>query len=125
MISITSTDPGAAALSTACIVHCIGFPILALGLPIFGLISEVEFVHRVLALLTILASGSVAWRAPNARKVSFMLPAAIGGSLIITGLFAESIGLKETIPTLSGGLLIAGAHLKRIKHPHTSSQDRF
>ncbi len=98
---------------------------LALGLPVFGVISEIEAVHWIFALLTILASGSIVWRAPNARVASFILPAGIGSSLIVAGLFAELVGLTEVVPTLLGAFLIAGAHLKRIKYHHTTNQGRF
>ena len=107
-------DGAAVALSTACILHCIALPILAVSSPFLSAIADAEWVHWVMAVLAILASADVALSIPSAREPKFLLPAGLGAVLIAGALFAENIGLNETLLTVLGGILLASAHLYRI-----------
>jgi len=123
MHSTFQTDRVAVAISTACVAHCVALPVLSLALPFAGTLAEFELVHWVLAACAIFASLSIFIRAANAREPHFLVPAGAGVSLITFGLFTEQFGIGETLPTLFGGLLLAAAHLGRIKRHHTDGRD--
>ena len=114
MQSAIYKDGVAIALSMACIVHCAALPVLAISSPFVSAIAEAEWVHWVMAVLAVLASTSVVVSAQSARILEFLLPAALGAMLIVGALFAESVGLDETFLTITGGLLLAFAHVRRI-----------
>ncbi len=114
MPNILNVDRAASALSLTCVAHCLALPVIAVSSPALVPVAEAEWVHWLLAALSILASSTVLTLAPNARTVSFILPALAGSALIVFAIFAEGIGLDETPPTVIGGLLLAGAHLFRI-----------
>ena len=107
-------DSAAIALSTACIMHCVALPILAISSPFFAAAAQAEWVHWLMALLAILTSMSVVFFSPSSRVAEFLIPAGLGGLLITTGLFAEQFGFDETLPTIAGGVLIASAHILRM-----------
>ena len=109
-----STDRAAVALSLLCIVHCVALPLLAVGLPVLAVVSEMEWVHWVFAILAVLASGSVALTSASARTLGFLMPAGIGASLVVFGLVAEGFAIDEAIPTVIGGMLLAFAHWRRL-----------
>lgn len=117
MQTMLHTDRAATALSLACIAHCVALPILAAFLPFAAAMAEADWVHWVFAGLAVVASGRVALSAHSARTPLFLIPAGLGVTLVVGGLFAESLGFNETIPTVIGGCLIAFAHtLRIIKH---------
>ena len=110
----TLSDRAAVAFSVVCIIHCVALPVIAVALPFVSAIAEAEWVHWIMAVLAVLASGTVALTGQGARTLGFLVPAGIGAALVVSGLFAESIGVDEAIPTVIGGVLIAFAHLRRI-----------
>ncbi|MEM6827548.1 MAG: MerC domain-containing protein [Pseudomonadota bacterium] len=112
--SKTPSDSAAVLLSVLCILHCLALPVLAVSLPFLAAAAEAEWVHWAFAVLAVLASGTVALTAPGARTAGFLLPAFLGAALVIGGLFSEGFGIEETIPTVIGGVLLAGAHLRRL-----------
>ncbi|MEO0589366.1 MAG: MerC domain-containing protein [Pseudomonadota bacterium] len=107
-------DHAAVGLSVLCILHCLALPILAISLPVAATVTEAEWVHWAFAVLAVAASGSVAVWGHGARTPGFLVPAGLGALLIIGALFAEGIGVDETLPTVIGGVLIAFAHLRRL-----------
>ena len=109
-----ATDRAAVALSLLCIVHCVALPLLAIALPVLAVVGEMEWVHWVFAILAVLASGSVALTSASARRLGFLLPAGLGASLVVFGLFAEGFEIDEAIPTVIGGVLLAFAHWRRL-----------
>ena len=108
------TDRAAVAFSVICILHCLALPALAVALPFFAAAAEAEWVHWVMAVLAVVASGTVAFSVQGARTPAFLMPAGIGIALLIAGLFAENLGVEEAVPTVIGGVLIAFAHLRRL-----------
>lgn len=114
MDATRNLDRAATALSLACVAHCIALPAMAIALPFLSGAAEAEWVHWLLTVLAICASGTVAATAQNARTMSFLLPASIGVVFITGALFAETFGVDETPLTLIGGVLIAAAHMYRI-----------
>ena len=109
-----TTDRVAVALSLLCIVHCVALPLVAVALPFLSVVSEAEWVHWAFALLAVLASGTVVVMSPSARKAGFLVPAIIGASLVVSGLFAEGFGVDEALPTIVGGVMLAFAHWRRL-----------
>ncbi|MEM6909188.1 MAG: MerC domain-containing protein [Pseudomonadota bacterium] len=109
-----NADRAAVWLSIACIAHCLALPLLAVFLPVLGVVAEAEAVHWALGLLAIAISLSVPLRHANARAPGFLIPAGLGVLLIGGALFAEQFGIDETVPTVIGGCLLAGAHLTRL-----------
>ncbi|MEL7518737.1 MAG: MerC domain-containing protein, partial [Pseudomonadota bacterium] len=105
-----ATDRAAVALSLLCIVHCVALPVMALALPVLAVVGDMEWVHWVFAVLAVLASSTVVAISPAARTLGFLIPAGLGASLVVFGLFAEQFGIEEAIPTVIGGVLLAFAH---------------
>lgn len=117
MDTVRNFDRAAAAFSLSCVAHCLALPALAIALPIFAATAEAEWIHWLLTLLAVVASGTVVVKAHDGRQPSFLIPAAIGITLISGALFAENFGIDETPPTVIGGILLAAAHTYRIiKH---------
>lgn len=115
MQSTPYKDGAAIALSAACIAHCIALPVLAIFMPFFAAAAEAEWVHIVMAILAIIASLSVLITSSSSRVAKFLVPVGLGCFLIAIGLFAENFGFDETLPTVLGGILIASAHLNRLR----------
>lgn len=109
-----ATDRAAVALSLLCIVHCVALPLVAIALPFLSAAAEAQWVHWVFASLAVLASGFVALTSPSARKPGFLIPAGIGASLVVAGLFAPGFGIEEAVPTVIGGMALAYAHWRRL-----------
>ena len=115
------SDRAAVGLSVLCILHCLALPILAIALPIAAVVAEAEWVHWAFAVMAVAASGSVALWGHGARTPGFLVPAGLGAVLVIAALFAEGLGVDETLPTVIGGALIAFAHLRRLTGTAASS----
>ncbi|XUU61550.1 MerC domain-containing protein [Erythrobacter sp. HA6-11] len=111
-------DRSAAALSVACIIHCVALPAMIVALPFLAVIAEAEWVHWSFALLAIAASGTVLVISGPARSGTFTVLASLGMALIVCGLFAEQFEIEETVPTLLGGIVLAAAHLHRLRRRH-------
>ena len=114
MADTNTTDRAAVALSLLCIVHCVALPVMAIALPFLAIIGEMEWVHWVFATLAVLASGTVVLTSASARAPAFLVPAGVGASLVVFGLFSEGLGLNEAIPTVVGGFSLAFAHWRRL-----------
>jgi len=109
-----NTDRAAVALSLLCIAHCMVLPVAAIALPFLAAAAEAEWVHWVFAVLAVLASGSIVLFGHGSRTAAFLVPASSGIGLVVFGLFAEQFGIDEAIPTVIGGVLLAGAHGRRL-----------
>lgn len=116
------TDRAAVAFSMICIAHCLALPALAFILPVAGTLAEVEAVHILFAILAIVTSASVPIRSADGRRAIFLVPATLGIALITTALFADALGLDETLTTVAGAILLSFAHLRRLHTQHTASQ---
>ncbi|MEP3420934.1 MAG: MerC domain-containing protein [Erythrobacter sp.] len=117
MQSHSSFDRAATVLSLSCVAHCVALPIIAVSLPFLGSMAQAEWIHWALTAMAIAASGTVIVRAHGGRSPAFLVPVLFGITLISFAVFADSIGIDETPPTVIGGLLIAAAHIHRlIKH---------
>ncbi len=114
MLSTPTIDRAAIALSFACMAHCVALPVIAVAAPLLSATAQAEWVHWLLTALAIGASAVVMAKAHSAREPSFLVPALSGIGLMLAALFSEQWDLNETILTLSGGLLMAAAHIFRL-----------
>ena len=118
MQTTVKTDRAAVAFSMVCIAHCLALPALALLVPVAGTLAEVEAVHIVFAILAIITSASVPIRSSDGRKAIFLVPATLGIALISSALFADVLGINETLTTVAGAVLLSFAHLRRLRAHH-------
>lgn len=122
MHTTAKTDRAAVAFSLVCIAHCLALPALALLLPVAGTLAEVEAVHIVFAILAIVTSASIPIRSADGRKAMFLVPATLGIALITSALFADALGLNETLTTVAGAVLLSFAHLRRLRAHHAIAE---
>lgn len=108
------SDRAATALSALCIVHCLALPVLASVMPFLTVVADADWLHWLFAGLAAIISASVPIRDVLARTPGFLVPAGLGISFLIAGLFAEQLGSNETVLTVIGGLLVAFAHIRRL-----------
>lgn len=108
------SDRAATALSALCIVHCLALPLLASAMPFLAVLSDAEWLHWLFAGFAAIISASVPFRDVLARTPGFLVPAGLGISFLIAGLFADQLGSSETLLTVIGGLLVAFAHVRRM-----------
>ncbi|MDY7098393.1 MAG: MerC domain-containing protein [Pseudomonadota bacterium] len=118
MIDAARVDKAAIGFSFICIVHCAILPVIAVGLPLLGQFAEAEWIHWLFTSLAIGAAIFAVITAKTARSASFVVPASAGILALIFALVAEPLGLDETIPTVAGAMLLAGAHFYRLFTNH-------
>ena len=108
------TDAVAVGLSGLCLAHCLALPLLAAMLPVLGLLAEAEWVHQALVVLAVpIALFAFAQAANGQIRALFGLVAGLGASLLVAGAFVEALHDYETLLTVLGAILLAGAHLYR------------
>jgi phosphoglycerol transferase MdoB-like AlkP superfamily enzyme len=113
-------DQSAATLSVLCILHCLLLPALAVSLPLAGLLSEAEWLHRLFVLMA-LPLSLIAFSSPLGHRARplLRLSALSGAVLLLLGAFAEPLHDYETLLTVVGALLLGSAHLARLAlRPH-------
>jgi hypothetical protein len=111
-------DQAAIGFSLICVAHCAVLPIVSISLPVLGVLADLEWIHWIFTSLAIIAAITIFSVTNSARRPSFALPALSGMSLLVLGLVAEPLGLEETLPTVAGAMLLAGAHLFRLFRNH-------
>ncbi len=111
-------DQAAIGFSLICVVHCAVLPLAAISMPFFGLLADAEWVHWLFTSLAIAAALLTFSVAHRARQPSFVLPVSTGVVLLLLALVAEPLGFDETLPTVAGAMLLAGAHFLRLFRNH-------
>ena len=107
-------DLYAAGLSTLCLIHCIGLPLLAALLPVAGQLSENELVHRILVLLAAPATLWLGWKTlPIKGALPFIVAGFSGLALLLLAAFVDAVSAYERSLTVTGAVLLASAHLWR------------
>ena len=100
--------------SVLCILHCIVTPVLAVALPLLAVTEEAT--HSALAVLILGAALLALLPGFNHhRKRHVLLLAGFGSALVWVGVLAPEngvVGAPEWLPTLLGGLLMIGGHLR-------------
>lgn len=118
MAGTAKIDQAAIGFSLICVVHCAILPLAAISMPFLGLLADADWVHWLFTALAIAAAVMTFSVAHSARQPSFVLPASTGVALLLLALIAEPLGLDERLPTVSGAMLLAGAHLFRLFRNH-------
>ncbi|UPT62637.1 MAG: MerC domain-containing protein [Hyphomonadaceae bacterium JAD_PAG50586_4] len=112
-------DATALGLSTLCILHCLGLPLLAAALPLAVGLAEAEWVHWLLVALA--APAALIAIAPSLaqRPIPWRIPtlAVLGLSGLGSALFVSS-ETWETALSVSGALVLATAHILNWRHAH-------
>jgi hypothetical protein len=114
----TTIDRVGISLSSLCILHCLLLPMLATILPFFGVISEIEWVHKSLVLFAIPAAMTLILSRTRFHILAF---ASLGLILIVSAAFWKPFHDLEVVLTVIGASLLCAAHmlrLKKAKHLH-------
>ncbi|MEC3910735.1 MerC domain-containing protein [Sphingobium sp. CR2-8] len=116
-------DGFALCASSLCMLHCLGLPLLFALLPaIAGRVDPGESFHLImlaLAVPTSLFALVQGWRHHHAA--SLLVMGVAGLALMTIGALATNSAAWETLWTLAGSLMLAGAHIanwkRRIRLP--------
>jgi hypothetical protein len=119
-------DGAAIGLSMACLVHCLGLPMLFALLPAAaGAFSPPEWVHLLAFLLAVPASAAA--MTAGFRHHGTWLPIGFGVTglgLLALGLLSEASEVLETGLTVSGSVMLAIGHLanwRRRRRPRSAA----
>ena len=105
-------DLCAVGLSTLCVLHCVGLPVIAALMPLAAQAAESELVHRILVIAAVPVSLRVIWKTlPVAGNRLFVGAALLGLGLLLLAAFAEAVSPYEEAITIAGGSLLGLAHL--------------
>lgn len=115
-------DALALSLSSLCLLHCLALPLVASLLPLAGAWAEAAWVHWAFAFVAAPLSAYTLTRPhPRGLPVGALLLAAVGASLLFAGAAEFPRHELETPITVTGGLLLAAAHVlnwRRRTHGH-------
>lgn len=113
-MQFSKTDATAISVSSLCLVHCLALPFTASALPLLGTLSEAEWMHRFLVVITVILAGAafVSTKAAPIRS-TYGIIALIGLTALIAGAFVGPLHDHETLLTICGALVVGGAHLFR------------
>jgi hypothetical protein len=107
-------DGAAIAASALCLVHCLALPLVALLLPVLAVwVRWPEAFHLwALAFAVPTSIAALALGVRRHRQAAPLLLAGAGLALLAAGAVADVPELAETLLTVPGALLLAGAHLR-------------
>ena len=112
----------AISLSSLCLVHCLALPVLASLLPLAGAWAQADWVHWVFAFVAApLSAWTLTRPHPHGLPRGAIALATLGATLLFSGAAEFPTHDLETPITVTGGLLLATAHLinfRRRLHRH-------
>ena len=119
-------DRGAVGLSMLCLVHCLAFPVVVMALPAMGeVLPRQWWVHPVIFALAVpLAAIALVRGWSDHRDRRPVLLGGIGLTLLGLGLLAAEASAVEVLLTVTGGSVVAAAHLlnwRLGKHGHAGA----
>jgi hypothetical protein len=120
--AIDWTERAALGASVACLAHCLALPLLLAALPgLSAILAIPESFHRWVLAFAIPAAGFALLYGYAQHRARIPLVAGIAGLVLLALgalLFDES--RWETLVTVAGSLVLAGAHLAnwRLRHEH-------
>lgn len=106
-------DGAGVTLSTACLIHCLVFPLAIAILPSWSTaLSLPEEFHLVMVLIAVPLTSYVLLKSRHgAGRAGARLALGFAGlGLMIAGLFADTLALETGLTTL-GAAFVAGAHV--------------
>jgi hypothetical protein len=118
---ISRLDRLGMAISSACLIHCLALPLLSAALPFLSVtLPGEEWVHRLLLGMAIPVTGLALLRGwQRHRAAGPALAGIIGLAIIAFALFVEDEAI-EAILTVTGGLIVVGAHLGNWRANHSA-----
>lgn len=118
-------DLSAVSLSALCLVHCLALPALSLLLPVLGLWARAEWVHVLFVALAapIAVLAFVDRKAWRPHSWPLLALALLGLTLMVLGATDVFAAVDERVTTVSGGMLLALAHLGNLRRRHDRVQD--
>lgn len=108
------TDLTAISISSLCLIHCLIVPLTAAVLPIFAVIEEAEWLHRLLVMLAapVSAIAIIQMRKHYIGPV-FIIAASFGLTMLFMAAFLERFHPQEKIMTFIGAASLIFAHIWR------------
>jgi len=107
-------DLSAATLSSVCVLHCLGLPLLTTLLPVASLFSDSHLLHVAMVLLAIPVTLRVVLSEVATRRREVFITAALTGlCLMLAAVLVPVPEAYETPLTVIGGALLVCAHLWR------------
>ncbi|MBW8880232.1 MAG: MerC domain-containing protein [Asticcacaulis sp.] len=97
-------------LSGLCVVHCVALPLLVAILPVLGIFSQNDIVHKVLVLIAVPLSALALWRSNGWRKTDIAVLMGTGLFLLALAAFLPSLDAFEALISVFGALMVAAAH---------------
>ena len=111
---VPQLDLCAVGICALCLIHCIGLPLITILLPVAGLLSGDELVHRLLILLGAPVSIWLIYKASiTKRHLSFIIMASTGLGLLVIAAFVELVSEFEAPLTVLGASVLGFSHLQR------------
>ncbi len=113
-------DISAVTLSFLCLFHCLLLPFVTSLLPVLGVVSENELIHKILVLIAIPISISIFLPSMRSNPVNKFVAVLllIGCGLLFSAAFIEMFEAHETNLTVLGAVLISSAHIMRMMRRH-------
>ena len=116
-------DMCAAALSSACILHCLALPLLATMLPVASQLGDSHLMHLVLVLLALPVTLWVVRSEGLAGSGRVFTPVALTGLALMVAA-VTALEQYEVPLTLLGGTLLGGVHVWRWLRHHPPAERR-
>lgn len=100
-------------------LHCLGLPLFTTILPIASLFSENHLLHLTMVLLAIPVTSWVVFSELSSnRNELFIVTACSGLCLMLSAVLIPALEPFELILTVTGGILLGGAHMWRWSQHH-------
>lgn len=118
MKAYATLDAVGISLSSLCIIHCIFLPLLGSSLPLFGILSEFEWVHKGLVVLAFSVACNLIL---SSNRIIVQCFATFGVGLLCAAAFLPPLHDIELPVTVLGAFLLGMAHTVRffrLKHSY-------
>jgi len=107
-------------LSSLCMLHCLGLPLLTTVLPVVSQYSDSHQLHMGMVLLALpVTVWVVLSELATRRSELFIASASSGICLMLAAVFVPALHSVETALTVVGSALVGGAHFWRWLHYHS------
>ena len=112
---ISTFDRAGVGISALCIAHCLLLPMVPSVLPLVGLLSENEMVHKMLVMLAMIPMAFAYYGGVTQKFAPVIYGLGILGiSSLFVGAFVERLHDFETVLTTFGAICLASAHIFRL-----------
>lgn len=118
MKTTLALDRGGVLISSLCLIHCLFLPLFGTFVPLLGVWSEIEWIHKTFVLMAFPLCLNLIFQS---RKTQIRIPAILGFSLLFSGAFVHALHDFEVMTTVIGAISLSFAHLQNIhsaRHRH-------